>query len=92
MHVQRPKIEHHARPLLHLRILCEVPYKQQGLDLLISGGRPTGADIETYNDHRIAMSFAVAGLKIPGVVIKDPVCVDKSFPDFWEVLEELYQA
>ena len=43
----------------------------------------SGAEIETYNDHRMAMSFAVAGLKIPGVKIKNPKCVEKSFPDFF---------
>ena len=36
------------------------------------------------------MSFAVAGLKTPGVVITDPDCVAKSFPDFWEFFERLY--
>jgi 3-phosphoshikimate 1-carboxyvinyltransferase len=38
------------------------------------------------------MSFAIAGLRVPGVVIRDPGCVKKSFPRFWEVFEELYQA
>lgn len=42
------------------------------------------ATIATYNDHRIAMSFAVAGLRIPGVKITGEDCVVKSFPDFWE--------
>ena len=41
------------------------------------------AEIETYNDHRMAMSFAVAGLKIQGVKIKNPKCVEKSFPNFF---------
>jgi len=58
--------------------------------LIIRGGAPKGALIHTYNDHRIAMSFAVAGLKIPGVVIEDPECVAKSFPDFWEFFHRLY--
>ena len=58
--------------------------------LVIRGGAPQGAVIQTYNDHRIAMSFAVAGLKIPGMVITDPDCVAKSFPDFWEFFERLY--
>jgi 3-phosphoshikimate 1-carboxyvinyltransferase len=58
--------------------------------LQICGGKPHGAEIETYNDHRIAMSFAVAGLRIPDMVIKDEDCVAKSFPDFWQRLEELY--
>jgi len=58
--------------------------------IVITGGIPKGAEIETYNDHRIAMSFAVAGLKAPGTVIRNPECVEKSFPGFWEVLETLY--
>lgn len=49
-----------------------------------------GADIDTYNDHRIAMSFAVAGLTVPGVRILNEGCVVKSFPDFWERLQTLY--
>jgi 3-phosphoshikimate 1-carboxyvinyltransferase len=57
--------------------------------LRIKGGEPRGAEIDTYDDHRIAMSFAVAGLKVPGVVIKDPECVKKSFPEFWEFFEKL---
>jgi 3-phosphoshikimate 1-carboxyvinyltransferase len=43
-----------------------------------------GAVIETYRDHRIAMCFAVAGLRVEGVRISDEECVTKSFPDFWE--------
>jgi 3-phosphoshikimate 1-carboxyvinyltransferase len=46
--------------------------------------------IDTYNDHRIAMSFAVAGLRVPGVAIKNERCVDKSFPNFWKTFEGLY--
>jgi 3-phosphoshikimate 1-carboxyvinyltransferase len=57
--------------------------------LVIRGGTPKGAVIHTYDDHRIAMSFAVAGLKIPGVVIEDPGCVAKSFPDFWQFFQQL---
>lgn len=47
------------------------------------------ATIETYNDHRIAMSFAVAGLLVPGIVISNPACVSKSFPKFWEEFQKL---
>ncbi|QTA87087.1 3-phosphoshikimate 1-carboxyvinyltransferase [Desulfonema magnum] len=57
--------------------------------LIIRGGNPHGAEIDTYNDHRIAMCFAVAGLSVPGVFIRDEKCVEKSFPNFWEVFEEL---
>ena len=55
----------------------------------VQGTATQGAEIECYNDHRIAMSFAVAGLGVEGIVIKDPDCVKKSFPDFWEKLESL---
>lgn len=48
-----------------------------------------GADIDTYDDHRMAMSFAVAGLRVPGVRIKNPECVSKTFPDFFQRLGEL---
>ncbi|MDR0477378.1 MAG: 3-phosphoshikimate 1-carboxyvinyltransferase [Desulfobulbaceae bacterium] len=51
-----------------------------------------GAAIDTYRDHRIAMSFAVAGLRIPGVEIIDEGCVKKSFPDFWRRWELLQGA
>ena len=50
-----------------------------------------GTTIDTYNDHRMAMSFAVIGLARPGVVINDPRCVDKTFPDFFEFLSRLDQ-
>ena len=48
-----------------------------------------GARIETWSDHRIAMAFAVAGLRVPGVLIADPGCVSKSFPDFWARFDHL---
>lgn len=59
--------------------------------LAVEGGPAKGAEIETYKDHRIAMSFAVLGLAVPGIVIRDPGCVAKSFPDFWEKLGGLYR-
>lgn len=57
--------------------------------MVIHGIATHGAEIECYNDHRIAMSFAIAGLAIEGITIKDPDCVKKSFPDFWEKLDAL---
>ena len=47
------------------------------------------ATIETYGDHRIAMAFAIAGLRTPGIAIADPECVAKTFPDFFERLDRL---
>jgi 3-phosphoshikimate 1-carboxyvinyltransferase len=58
--------------------------------LIVTGGTPHGAEIETYGDHRIAMSFAVAGLVVDGTRIRGESCVEKSFPNFWEVFEGLY--
>lgn len=56
------------------------------------GGRPHGASIDPHNDHRIAMSFAVAGLAVGEQAIQDEACVAKSFPDFWSRLERFGQA
>jgi len=49
------------------------------------------AVINTYDDHRIAMSFAILGLKVEGIKIENPECVTKSFPEFWEYLERIYE-
>ena len=61
-------------------------------ELIVVGGVPHGAEIETYGDHRIAMSFAVAGLAAQGTIIRNEGCVAKSFPNFWQVFEELYDS
>lgn len=57
--------------------------------LVIEGGVSHAANIETYNDHRIAMSFAIASLLTPGIEIADKKCVDKSFPGFWQELGKI---
>ncbi len=63
------------------KIGCKV---EEGNDyIIISPGKLSGAEIETYKDHRMAMSFAVAGLFINGIKIRDPGCVSKSYPNFW---------
>ena len=56
---------------------------------LIQPGTPQPATIETYHDHRMAMSFAITGLMVPGIDIADPGCVDKTFPTYWTVLDSL---
>ncbi len=58
-----------------------------GPDLVIAPGSLHGATLPVFNDHRIAMSFALAGLRIPGVSIENPACVGKSYPDFWDDFE-----
>ena len=76
--------------------LAKMGARVQELDdaLIIEGKDPEasmhGAEISTYNDHRIAMSFAVAGLAVPGVKVLGEECVAKSFPDFWERFQLLY--
>lgn len=68
---------------------------EEGDDCLMITGAPDklgfhGAEINTYDDHRIAMCFAVAGLVIPGIRVKNENCVAKSFPDFWQRFARLY--
>jgi 3-phosphoshikimate 1-carboxyvinyltransferase len=64
---------------------------EDGDDLIVAAnpalvGRMLPTRIETYSDHRIAMSFALAGLKIGGITILDPACVGKTFPAYWDAL------
>jgi len=63
---------------------------QEGEDYLeIDGGTDlNGASIETYNDHRMAMCFGIAGSKIPGIKILNPECVQKTYPTFWEEMSK----
>jgi 3-phosphoshikimate 1-carboxyvinyltransferase len=57
--------------------------------LRIEPGALHGAEIETHDDHRLAMAFALAGLRVPGVAIRDPGCVAKTWPDYFAMLERL---
>lgn len=57
--------------------------------LVITPGRLRPATIDTYDDHRMAMSFSLVALKVPGIVIRDPGCVSKTWPGFFRMLEEL---
>jgi 3-phosphoshikimate 1-carboxyvinyltransferase len=68
--------------------------EEQGDDLLVRGdpglaGQSLPTAIETYADHRIAMAFALAGLKIGGIRILDPGCVAKTYPAYWDALASL---
>jgi 3-phosphoshikimate 1-carboxyvinyltransferase len=58
--------------------------------LIIHGGRRLyGGILESHDDHRLAMSLAVVGLRVPGVKIKDEDCVNKSLPRFWALWDRL---
>ena len=66
----------------------------EGDDLIVNSdpdlaGQTLPTRIETYADHRIAMSFALAGLKIHGITILDPACTGKTYPDYWQALAGL---
>ena len=56
---------------------------------VVRPGTPRPAVIQTYDDHRMAMSFALLGLRAPGIAIADPGCVAKTFPAFWDVLDQV---
>ncbi len=67
---------------------------EEGDDLLVASdpalaGQHLPAAIDTFADHRIAMSFALAGLKIDGITILDPDCVGKTYPDYWNAMASL---
>ncbi len=65
---------------------------EDGDDLVVtplSSNKFRPASIETYSDHRIAMSMALAGLRVPGVTILDPGCVAKTYPNYWRDLASL---
>lgn len=66
----------------------EVVEHQDGLQ--ITPSQITHAAIDTYNDHRVAMAFSLVGLKASGIRIKDPGCVSKTFPNYFEVMQQLY--
>lgn len=51
-----------------------------------------GGEVDTYDDHRIAMAFALLGLKVPGIVVRDAECVRKTVPNYFELLERLREA
>ena len=55
--------------------------------LVIVPGVLAGATVDTYDDHRLAMSLALVGLRVPGVVVNDPGCVAKTYPGYWRDLE-----
>jgi 3-phosphoshikimate 1-carboxyvinyltransferase len=78
----------HALAVELSKMGVRVREREDGLE--IEGGKPRGAEVETHNDHRMAMSFAIAGLAVSGVKIKGERCVDKSFPGFWEAFQRLY--
>ena len=56
---------------------------------IVRPGPLRATTVQTYDDHRMAMAFALSGLRSHGVQIADPACVVKTFPGFWRLLDEL---
>ena len=65
---------------------CGAKVVEEGDTLTVWPSPLHGAEIETYNDHRMAMCFAILGLKVPGIKIINPACVKKTFPNFFQKL------
>ena len=65
---------------------CGAKVIEEGDTLTVYPSKLHGAEIETYNDHRMAMCFAILGLKVPGIKLKNPACVKKTFPNFFQKL------
>ncbi len=91
-HIRHKETDRLAAVVAELtRLGVDVEERPDGLTIYPAKSlRP--ATIQTYDDHRMAMAFAITGLRSPGIVIDNPACVAKTFPDFFECLEELCGA
>ncbi|MBI3980011.1 MAG: 3-phosphoshikimate 1-carboxyvinyltransferase [Chloroflexi bacterium] len=84
-HVRHKETDRIAALVAELRRLgVRADERADGLTVYPSPVRP--GTVETYDDHRMAMSFAILGLRAPGIAIRNPGCVAKTFPDFFERL------
>src|SRR4030042_961028 len=81
-HLQYKESDRLAAIIENIRRLQGKAYLEND-NLIIQPSALAGASLPTYKDHRIAMSFAMAGLLIPGIRIEEPECVQNSFPEFW---------
>jgi len=89
--IRRKETDRIAAVVTELR-RCGIDAEETGDGFIVRPGTPRAATVATYGDHRMAMSFALLGLRVPGIRIADPGCVDKTFPDYWQVLESLRTA
>ncbi len=72
-----------------IKINCKARQMAEGIEVKGHSHKYRGAEIDTYDDHRIAMCFGIVGTKVPGIIIRDPDCVSKTYPNFWKDLEKL---
>jgi 3-phosphoshikimate 1-carboxyvinyltransferase len=66
---------------------CGIEAQEEDDGLVVHPGHPRPTRIETYDDHRMAMSFTLLGLRVPGIEIVDAECVAKTFPGFFEAID-----
>jgi 3-phosphoshikimate 1-carboxyvinyltransferase len=71
---------------------CGIEAEELPDGLRVHPGSPRAATVSTYDDHRMAMSFALLGLAAPGISIADPGCVAKTFPGYWDALGHLRRS
>jgi 3-phosphoshikimate 1-carboxyvinyltransferase len=91
-HIRHKETDRIAAVATELRKLgATVDEREDGL-VLFPPETITPARIATYDDHRMAMAFALAGLKADGITILDPACVAKTYPGFWDDLARLSEA
>jgi 3-phosphoshikimate 1-carboxyvinyltransferase len=86
--IRRKETDRIAATVAELR-RCGIDAEELDDGLRIHPGTPRPATVQTYDDHRMAMSFALLGLRVPGIRIADPGCVAKTFPGYWDALEQL---
>lgn len=72
------------------RLGVEVEEHRDGVT--ISPSKPKSSNIATYKDHRMAMSFTLVGLRVPGICINDPSCVGKTFPTYFDVWDQIRRS
>jgi 3-phosphoshikimate 1-carboxyvinyltransferase len=68
---------------------CGVDAREERDGFVVHPGIPHPARVATYDDHRMAMSFALLGLRVAGIEIENPGCVAKTFPGYWDTLDQL---
>jgi len=86
--IRRKETDRLAAVVTELR-RCGIAAEEELDGFVIHPGTPRPTEVQTYHDHRMAMSFALLGLRVPGIVITDAGCVAKTFPDFFSTLDQL---
>ena len=89
---RNPKTGHNQKENLHMSQLKAMGIACEQLDenrIVIHPGKPHGCKIKTFEDHRVAMAFAIPGLVTDGIVIENPSCCRKTFENYFEILDTL---